>query len=639
MAWVALRQGFARGARIACLSLLVGLPPWIAQHQPPPGPPLNEEPSTSASPFPTDTQIPSETSTPFLTPTDTPALETPTPTATHSPTFTETPTTTETPTVTPFPTGPLRINEVAWSGTLASANDEWIELHNPGALPVDLTGWTLSDGGDIHVALSGAISGFGFFLLERTDDATVVDIPADQIYVGSLSNAGETLRLVDPMGAPVDSANAAGGPWPAGYAETRASMERRGADDVAGNWSTFPGVGGNGHDAAGNGIQGTPRSQNSAPVAPASPTPSPTPSPGSPPTPFPPYSVLINEVAWAGTLASANDEWIELYNPGPSPIDLLGWALSDGDDISLALTGIVDPGGYLLLERSDDTAIDDITADQIYTGSLHNDGETLWLRDPLGTLVDSANADGGPWPKGDADSRASMERRGGSDAPDHWYSFTGFAGIGHDVAGNPIQGTPRGPNSPPPPPLWIKGRIVINEVLIRPHYDWEGNGGVTSGDEFIELHNLGPGDVFLRGWMLDDIADGGSRPYILPGDTILPGGYVAYFRSKTGLALNDDGDSVRFLTPDGYLVDEIHYLSVRAYNLSYGRLPDGSGRLAYGLWPTPRRPNRPFVESASLAIGSAPSACPSLGPGLLRFARHPALARWLSSLGLWFCRP
>jgi hypothetical protein len=56
---------------------------------------------------------------------------------------------------------------------------------------------------------------------------------------------------------------------------------------------------------------------------------------------------------------------------------------------------------------------------------------------------------------------------------------------------------------PTPLPTWIPGRIVINEVLIRPHYDWEGTGGVDSNDEFIELHNLGPFPVFLRGFVLD----------------------------------------------------------------------------------------------------------------------------------------
>ena len=39
----------------------------------------------------------------------------------------------------------------------------------------------------------------------------------------------------------------------------------------------------------------------------------------APPTPtatsIPLHAIIINEVAWAGTVASSNDEWIELYNP------------------------------------------------------------------------------------------------------------------------------------------------------------------------------------------------------------------------------------------------------------------------------------------------------------------------------------
>jgi hypothetical protein len=96
------------------------------------------------------------------------------------------------------------INEIAWAGTLASANDEWIELHNPGSQPMDLDGWRLSDGGDIGFYLSGRMAPFGFFLLERTDDACVADIVADQLYHGALSDSGEHLRLLAPDGSLVD---------------------------------------------------------------------------------------------------------------------------------------------------------------------------------------------------------------------------------------------------------------------------------------------------------------------------------------------------------------------------------------------------------------------------------------------------
>jgi hypothetical protein len=537
------------------------------------------------------------------------------------------------------------INEVAWAGTLASAHDEWIELHNPGAQPVNLGGWILTDGGDINVSLGGSISGHGFYLLERTDDTTIADIGADRIYTGALRNSGETLWLKDPTGAVVDSANKAGGGWPAGDTASRASMERLGGGDNPGNWRTFTGYGGVGHDAGGNPITGTPRHQNSS----FGPTPTFiafTPTPEI--TPFPPLSVLINEVAWAGTHASANDEWIELHNPGTEEIDLTDWTLTDGGDINLTLAGTITGHGFFLLERTDDSGVSDIAADQLYNGVLNNSGEALWLKDPTGTVIDSANSDGGGWPEGRSSSRASMERRGGTDAPANWGSFTGFHGLGHDAAGRSIPGTPRGINSihfPIPAPTKASDKVMINEVLIRPRYDWEGEGKADIGDEFIELYNLGDTPVFLGGWRLDDALDSGSRSFTLPGVTLAPRDYVAFFRSRTHISLNDRGDSVYLISPNGGIIDQIRYLRVRAYNLSYGRLPDGSSQLSYGLWPTPGGPNVLFEEPTSEHLRlwrtfNFPLLCPNGGqprPRLPRAARHPSQVGWWMETGLFVC--
>jgi hypothetical protein len=127
---------------------------------------------------------------------------------------------------------------------------------------------------------------------------------------------------------------------------------------------------------------------------------------------------VINELAWAGTVASSSDEWIELQNLGSSPIDLDGWHLTDGGDINVALGGTIPPFSYFLLERTDESTIADVAANQIYTGSLANSGERLELLGPSGAIVDTANGDGGGWPAGDAGSRSSMERRGGSNSRD-----------------------------------------------------------------------------------------------------------------------------------------------------------------------------------------------------------------------------
>ncbi len=536
---------------------------------------------------------------------------------------------------TAYPTGTILINEIAWSGTLASAYDEWIELLNTGSQAIQLSGWRLTDGGDINISLEGTIAAHGLFLLERSDDATVSNIEADQIYTGGLSNNGENLRLRDPAGTLVDSANYPGG-WPAGEAGARISMERRGGEDAPGNWGSYSGNGGWARDAAANPIYGTPRQTNSFFL----PTPTPTASanPTTASTPLPAGSVLINEIAWSGTAASSSDEWIELHNPGSETVNLSGWTLSDGGDIHISLAGEIAAFGFFLLERTDDNCVSDIAAQQIYSGNLNNSGERLFLYDAAGHLIDSANGDGGGWPAGESVSHRSMERRGGADRSGNWGTFTGYYGRGRDAGGGPVAGTPGTTNSlffPTPVPTWIPGKVVINEVLIRPHYDWEGKEGRSLDDEFIELYNIGPHGVDLGGFMLDDIADGGSKPFTLPDIRIPPGAFVVFFRSQTRIALNDGGDEVRLLSPSGRQLDSISYLKVRAYNLSYGRLPDGSGHLYYGLWPTPGEANVFFVENdevtnTSLALGYFYEM------RLVRLSRLPAMIQRMNLLGHLF---
>ncbi len=162
------------------------------------------------------------------------------------------------------------IHEVAWGGTAASSSDEWIELYNNTAAAIDLSGWTLRDGGDINATLQGVIPAHGYFLLERTDDTTVLNISADSIYTGSLSNAGERLELRDAAGTLVDSADGRGG-WPAGTGSPDyLSMERKDSSgpDIPSNWASNHRTVRNGLDANQGPLNGTPKARNS--VAPAS---------------------------------------------------------------------------------------------------------------------------------------------------------------------------------------------------------------------------------------------------------------------------------------------------------------------------------------------------------------------------------
>ena len=312
--------------------------------------------------------------------------------------------------------------------------------------------------------------------------------------------------------------------------------------------------------------------------------------------------MLISEIAWAGTAASANDEWIELYNATDHAIDLDGWHLTAADGTPhIALHGAIPAHGFFLLERTDDSTVADIPADQIYTGALENGGESLTLTDPSGAIIDTANADGGAWPAGNAASRATMERIGlAPDSDAAWGTNTGFLTHGHDAHGNPLRGTAKWTNSvnfptptpsptptptTPPTPRPPKGQVRISEFLPRPHYDWNGDGHADNGDEFIELVNLGPGAVDLDNWLLDD-GEGGSKPYEIPETGLLPGHVVVFFASQTHIRLNDGRDTVRLFTPDGRLVDAVSYRAA-AWNLSWCRPDWGWGGITYPCWPTP----------------------------------------------------
>lgn len=123
----------------------------------------------------------------------------------------------------------VRINEVAWMGTTNSANDEWIELYNEGSSSVNLSGWVLAaSDGSPTIALSGSISGNGYFLLERTDDSSVSTVNADHIYSGALGNDGEVLTLKDGSGSVQDTVNHSVG-WQGGDNITKDTMQYDGS--------------------------------------------------------------------------------------------------------------------------------------------------------------------------------------------------------------------------------------------------------------------------------------------------------------------------------------------------------------------------------------------------------------------------
>ncbi len=186
-------------------------------------------------------------------------------------------------------------------------------------------------------------------------------------------------------------------------------------------------------------------SQSSVPVVPTF-SPSPSMTPTMTVTPVSNPHVVINEIAWMGTTASSNDEWIELYNDGDINVDLNGWTLQAQDSIpKVTLSGVIGPRSFYLLERTNSTTTD-VQENTVYTGSLENNGEILELLDASGNIRDTVDA----WYAGDNTSKSSMERVSSSvpgNNPQNWATNDGMIRNGHDADGAPINGTPGAINS------------------------------------------------------------------------------------------------------------------------------------------------------------------------------------------------
>ena len=116
--------------------------------------------------------------------------------------------------------------------------------------------------------------------------------------------------------------------------------------------------------ASARGVESVPASLTVADAPTPTPTPSPSPSPSAGPSPSPSASptptppIVISEFRTRGP-AGANDEFIELYNKGDSPVDISGWKIrgsnsagSVANRLTLTSATIIPARGHFLAVNS-----------------------------------------------------------------------------------------------------------------------------------------------------------------------------------------------------------------------------------------------------------------------------------------------
>lgn len=502
------------------------------------------------------------------------------------------------------------INEIAWMGTTANANGEWIELFNNTGSAIDLTDWSLrATDGTPSTTLSGIIPADGFFLLERTNDDSAPDATADQIYTGALGNTGETLTLYDNTGNAINIVSG----WSAGDNVTKQTMAR--IDPTEDNWGNSANPGGtpgatndvivetnnpptaaidapaealvdeiisfdasastdsdgtvesydwdfgDGATSTGNIVEHNYSTINNftinltitddggatstasveiniiADTAPATTTPTSTVATTGP--------IKINEVVMDPI--TGQDEWLELYNPSTSTIDLTDWKIVEGAGSTTTLSGIIETEDFLLIDS--------------VTGGLNNDGDIITLYDSTGTLIDSVTY--GSWDDANLTDNApvvsdpySVARSldgvdSDTDNVDWVKTASTTPGAANIITALPTTPTPSGGGgSTSPTTKTTSGTtgqssdIVINELMPNP---------ADGDEEWIELYNNKTTSLDLTGWKIVDGAGGSTT---LTG-TIASHDFIVVTKPKG--ALNNDGDLVKLLDSAGSIIDQVAY--------------------------------------------------------------------------------
>ncbi|KPJ71668.1 hypothetical protein AMJ50_00835 [Parcubacteria bacterium DG_74_3] len=279
--------------------------------------------------------------------------------------------------------------------------------------------------------------------------------------------------------------------------------------------------------------------------------------------------VVINEISWMGTGISYNDEWMEIFNNTPSDINLSGWRLMAQDGTpEISFSGTIYAHGFFLLERTDDITLPNIVADQVYKGSLNNDGEDLRLFDDTNNLVDRIDCSEG-WFAGDNIDKRTMERKN---------SFLTASSLNWQTSKN-IGGTPgfqneilveKSPESKPTqkPEQTTKLKtypegVLFNELLPSPL-------GSDAEEEWIEIFNQNNFEVNLYSWQIVDVV-GRTNTYIFSEETLIaPQSFLVLSRPTTKITLNNSGDGLRLFNPNKELLDEVNYeraFPEQSYNL------------------------------------------------------------------------
>ncbi len=122
-------------------------------------------------------------------------------------------------------------------------------------------------------------------------------------------------------------------------------------------------------------------------------------------------SVVISEILYKPLVGDG--EFIEITNAATTSVDMSGWTVSDGIELTVGHGTVLGAGERVVfaLDLADFETDHGFAAAAAFTsGSLANSSDTLVLSDALGTVIDTVTyEDSDPWPPGPDDRGTSLE--------------------------------------------------------------------------------------------------------------------------------------------------------------------------------------------------------------------------------------
>lgn len=313
-------------------------------------------------------------------------------------------------------------------------------------------------------------------------------------------------------------------------------------------------------------------------------------------------SLVISEVAM-GSSVSASDEFVELYNNSSDPVDIGGWSLqykSATGNIWQTKSDVADDEtvaghGFYVFK----------TSNKSLSSGLAQAGGNLRLVDKSGQAIDSLAWGNGNTPEVTAADACAQSQSLSRIYDDASQKFTDTDNNKNDFSAADVQS-----------PGEIRGQQMTNEDG-EPIIDTNQAGSFApleisellpdpasplsdSSDEFIEIFNPTDQSVSLAGWTLRDAS---GHSYKFSSESIGGHGYLAVYSKQTKISLNNDGDVIELLSPDGALVFSTPNYGKSKSGLSWGMTEDGWGWTQY---PTPAAVNATLVSEQ--AEGSTTAA-------------------------------